>query len=335
MENDIEQVIEGDGQQSCCLCGNPGRDVNANLQDRLFGVPGDWKVVQCTDESCGLAWISPFVAEDELAGLYENYYTHKVADQGSYLEGAGAAKRFFSLILKALNKLVGLDRQRRELAEMYLESRLPGRVIDMGCGDGGKMVLLRQLGWQVEGQDVDPLAVKAARELTGETVHEGRISDLELGSNTYDAVVMHHVLEHVADPVKFFRHCAILVKPGGRLVATVPNFASTRHRCFGRAWRGLEPPRHLYHFAPANLQLLAAKAGMLEARVFTSSANAEAFALASYQIKHRFGKNEAVEIKLSMRMKAMATQYLSLLEQFLRPEQGDECVFIWDKPSIM
>jgi hypothetical protein len=44
------------------------------------------------------------------------------------------------------------------------------------------------------------------------------------------------------------------LKPGGKLVVATPNGSSLSHRFFQQAWRGLEPPRHLYIFSPQSIR---------------------------------------------------------------------------------
>jgi SAM-dependent methyltransferase len=82
--------------------------------------------------------------------------------------------------------------------------------------------------------------------------------------NVYDAVVMAHVIEHVPDPTALVAEAHRVLQPGGRLVSVTPNARSAGHRAFGRAWRGLEPPRHLHVFTPESLRTVAVRGGFPE-----------------------------------------------------------------------
>src|SRR5690606_41695213 len=57
---------------------------------------------------------------------------------------------------------------------------------------------LKSLGWEVEGQEVDPLAHQAASS-RGLQVHLGELTTLNLRSGHYDAIVLNHVIEHLSD----------------------------------------------------------------------------------------------------------------------------------------
>jgi SAM-dependent methyltransferase len=72
---------------------------------------------------------------------------------------------------------------------------------------------------------------------------------------------MSHLIEHVYDPGALLEECYRILKPGGRVVIVTPNTQSVGHRMFGKYWRGLEPPRHIYLFSIASLKRLGSKAG--------------------------------------------------------------------------
>jgi SAM-dependent methyltransferase len=71
----------------------------------------------------------------------------------------------------------------------------------------------------------------------------------------FDAVVMNHSLEHVADPRADLDRIHGLLRPGGVLAISVPNFASWQRRRYGAAWFPLDLPRHRTHFTPTCLEL--------------------------------------------------------------------------------
>ena len=60
----------------CYLCGKPGHLVHADLEDKLFGVPGTWNFRECSDKECGLFWMDPMPSTEDLPKLYASYYTH-------------------------------------------------------------------------------------------------------------------------------------------------------------------------------------------------------------------------------------------------------------------
>lgn len=279
---------------SCYLCGVQGQFLHQGLKDRLFGAPGEWNLKRCQNPECGLVWLDPMPSEEDIGKAYAAYYTHQ--ENSANEQGNGLMvffrlnlKRSFNLLLRAT--MLHRERKQREL--MYLDEMPAGRLLEVGCGDGRLLVQMRARGWEVEGQEVDPKAAAHARSAHGVTVHLGTLENTSFPNDSFDAVIMNHVIEHVHDPVALLAECYRIMKPGGLLVAVTPNVKSYGHKRFGACWRGLEPPRHLHLFSVGALMVCAKKAGFRSAETWTTSVNAVSIYLASRDIqvsgKHKNG----------------------------------------------
>jgi len=77
----------------------------------------------------------------------------------------------------------------------------------------------------------------------------------------FDVVTAFHVLEHVPDPVAMIQRMLGWLAPDGLLIVEVPNAGGLGARIFGKAWSGLELPRHLSHFSPETLTRAVEQAG--------------------------------------------------------------------------
>ncbi len=120
-----------------------------------------------------------------------------------------------------------------------LFQRRPGRVLELGCGNGAMSVSLAKLGWQVTGVDIasDPLG-RARRLGSAEGVAERcRFIQEDIGAfqpeQTYDCLFHKSVFEHLlADevPALLTRWRAAL-RPGGWMVFTWANRLSGPHDC--------------------------------------------------------------------------------------------------------
>ena len=99
-------------------------------------------------------------------------------------------------------------------------------VLDLGCGDGVALDLLKGAGERGEGVERDHGLVEAGRR-RGFTMHEGDVLAFLDGAapDAWGAVVASHILEHLpADRVTgFFASVARTLRPGGRLVLLTPN----------------------------------------------------------------------------------------------------------------
>ena len=120
--------------------------------------------------------------------------------------------------------------------------------------------MARALGWHVVGVEVDEAAAAKARRFS-EEIHVGDVLEAPFAPGRFDVVTAFHVLEHVPDPVAVLRRTLSWLAPGGLLIVEVPNAGGLGAAVFGRAWSGLELPRHLSHFTPETLTRAVEQAG--------------------------------------------------------------------------
>lgn len=263
----------------CILCGTAGYSIHEKLQDRLFGAWGWWSHRKCSNRNCGLVWLDPMPLTEDIAKAYRNYYTHaspsgqsrigparkayramkRAYQAGKYNYHAGSLplwQRFTGL----LAYFFPLSRGEADAEVRFLQNVPQGRLLDVGCGSGEWLLSMRSLGWRVEGLDFDESAVAAARQRGLEARH-GSLEEQNFPGDSFDAITLAHVIEHVPDPVRTVAECARILKPGGKMVVATPNNSSLGHRFFRQNWRGLEPPRHLHIFSPESLRRTLGLAG--------------------------------------------------------------------------
>jgi SAM-dependent methyltransferase len=171
-----------------------------------------------------------------------------------------------------------------DFSVMYLPYRPSGRLLEIGCGSGRMLKEIEDLGWQVEGIDFDAAAVCNSRN-KGLVVHQGRLEDRHYTNDSFDAIAMSHLIEHVPDPVGLIEECHRILKPGGTLVVVTPNCQSLGHRIYKRNWRGLEPPRHLHIFSLQSLAALARTAGFRAIRANSTIRDASGYLTASQSLE--------------------------------------------------
>jgi 2-polyprenyl-3-methyl-5-hydroxy-6-metoxy-1,4-benzoquinol methylase len=116
----------------------------------------------------------------------------------------------------------------------------PPLVLDIGCGVGLLLDEARRLGWRTRGVELSDWAVRRARH-RGLDVFQGALEEAGFEPNSFDAVFMIDVLEHLADPVRTLATVSRVLRPGGVLCLVTPNPASTAARVLGKRWWGLLP----------------------------------------------------------------------------------------------
>lgn len=119
------------------------------------------------------------------------------------------------------------------IQRLLSESVVPGRWLDVGCGDGRTAGLwLTERGHEYVGVDVSQAAVDQATALGLDVRTVEDASVLPFGDAEFDGVVCIEVLEHLFRPDGAVGEMRRVLRPGGRAVVTVPNVAYW-HQRFG------------------------------------------------------------------------------------------------------
>jgi SAM-dependent methyltransferase len=96
------------------------------------------------------------------------------------------------------------------------------RILEIGCGTGHNLAMLGEFG-RVEASELDPTARKLATKRRGRKVEAAALPDLSaFPEGQYDLVALLDVLEHVADDRAALTAIRTRLKPGGKLLVTVP-----------------------------------------------------------------------------------------------------------------
>jgi 2-polyprenyl-3-methyl-5-hydroxy-6-metoxy-1,4-benzoquinol methylase len=295
--------------------------LHAKLKDRLFAAPGRWNLSQCPAPGCGLIWLDPEPAADEIPGLYGSYYTHQFRP-----DAAGIFRRAVGRAYSAFLDLTRVGGERRRLRSVYLPFASGKTLLELGCGSGERLARLVELGWEVTGQEVDPTAAEGAARRTGVRVHVGPVEDLVAAGRRFDAVVMNHVIEHVLEPVALLASCRRLLAPDGDLISVTPNSRSWGYRQFGKDWLFLDPPRHIVLFNPDTLQRAARNAGFERISVWSTCANAQAVAEGSLKIASSGRHDMTHRLDLRTEWRAFLLQLEALRAFRADSMSGDELV---------
>lgn len=197
---------------------------------------------------CGLVYLNPRPALSEFERIYPaNYHAFEFSEKE------------FGFVFQVRRRL-----EAKRLLGWCKDLPNDASIIDIGCGDGFHLELLRDFGnksWTLEGVDADGRAAATA-EKKNLKIHRGTLEALDLPRDSYDLALLIQTVEHVADPPELLRQICSLLRPGGRLVVVTDNTDSLDFKLFkNRHWGGYHFPRHWNLFNPATMRKLAAQTG--------------------------------------------------------------------------
>jgi SAM-dependent methyltransferase len=232
---------------ACIFCGSLACDALFRASDRLYRTTSrEFDVVRCRE--CGLLRLDPRPAPEELRHYYpENYWF--VPDQS-------AASR----MEEAYRRLVLRDHV-RFVAQAMGRPGARGPLLDVGCGGGLFLGMMRERGFRVLGLDFSASAAAIAWKRQQAPAVCAMLEAPPFRPGSVGGLTMFHVLEHLSDPRAYLEQARTLLEPDGRLVVQVPNAACWQFRLLGSAWNGVDVPRHLVNFRASDLEALLESSG--------------------------------------------------------------------------
>jgi SAM-dependent methyltransferase len=223
----------------CNLCGSKASKSLFKVNDLRYAGKQFFDLVQCVD--CGLIYVNPRPGAIERVPYYERYYSND---------------RFASRVSRERFTFLRHDDVKR-----LKKYKAGGRMLDVGCGTGEFLSKIVRNGWETVGTELNPKVAQYARGKNRIHVIEKDLAEIGLKPDSFDVVRLHHVIEHLADPLCYLSIIHRLLKSDGLLIIACPNFTAGVQKWFAGTWDGLDAPRHLYHFNVDSLRRILAKAG--------------------------------------------------------------------------
>lgn len=211
-----------------CLCGKVAWRMGPTYLTK-------WgKVVLVICKNCSMVRSGSVLSAAQLSGLY---FQDTIYKPPPWWQWENERQRFYHVV-----------------GDLEKRNYLTGRVLDIGCNAGYALDVFQERGWEVTGIEPNQSTAKFARERLGATIY----SDISLipKGETFDVILLSHVLEHIREPNEFLRGAATHLKPQGVFYIQVPNYGSKTVRYVLKGtWSGFLPAQHVWYF---NFKTLAA-----------------------------------------------------------------------------
>jgi 2-polyprenyl-3-methyl-5-hydroxy-6-metoxy-1,4-benzoquinol methylase len=236
-----------------------------------------FRIWECN--ACTHRFTFPVPGEVEIGRYY---------DAEHYISHSDTSKGIIAKLYKIARKFTLSEKRRFVQRQTGLAS---GILLEVGTGTGAFLNEMETSGWQTTGLEPDFHARQRAMNLYKLPVHEP--SQLfELTPDSFDAITLWHVLEHVFDLPGYLRQFGKLLKSSGLLFIAVPNYTSYDGKHYEANWAAYDVPRHLHHFSPASMQSLAGQYGF--EIVKRKAMWLDAFYIALLSEQYRFGRNRFI-----------------------------------------
>lgn len=187
----------------------------------------------------GLLAIHPLPAPEALSTIYPDHYE--------------------PYLFHELPPLIRWARNLVQKSKIQTMARLfppNARLLDVGCGNGALLLLMKELGpksWQLFGNDLEAKRLERLKP-HGISVICQSIFDLSPQEGKFDGIILNQVIEHFHDVPGLVRQCRNLLNEGGHLWIETPCIEGFDFRLFQkRWWGGYHFPRHFYLFSSRNL----------------------------------------------------------------------------------
>lgn len=215
---------------TCRFCGNRQNNTSHIARDNFYGVPGEFKYLECA--ACKSLQLQNIPAD--LSPYYPSTYYSFEDNPEPYPK---------NLI------------QYRHYRNMGVEKH--HEILDVGCGTGSFLLAMKRDGF-TKLAGIDPFISKDIEYPGGLSISKQEISTLQ---GQYDLVMLHHSFEHIEDQGQALADLRKLIKPDHYVFLRMPVADSFAWKEYGVDWIQLDAPRHINIHTEKSLSLLAKEHG--------------------------------------------------------------------------
>jgi SAM-dependent methyltransferase len=243
LTDDLESV-------PCATCGSdafqvavpgkrvPGRPIDLKEVFRSSGdEPLQDPIVRCA--ACGLLYVRPRLKWELILEGYRG------AVDETFVSQAACREATFERCLRQIESIA---------------KPAGKRVMDVGAAGGSFLAMARKRGYEPLGCEPSSWMCGFARERYDLELHAGTLFDAPVPEGSVDLLTLFDVIEHTPDPKAVLERAKRLLKPGGVLGITYPDYGSLAARAMGRRWVFLLTV-HLYYFTRRSMADILARCG--------------------------------------------------------------------------
>ncbi|MBK9478512.1 MAG: class I SAM-dependent methyltransferase [Bacteroidetes bacterium] len=205
---------------ACTVCGS----------NKIPELNGYEAAYLCKCSNCSFVFAKKIPSEGELIAHYETYpRTNTIS----------------AITIKRYN----------ELLDSLEKFRKSNNLIDVGCGDGFFLETAKQRNWNVYGTEYTDHALKICKD-KGIHMHQGKLDANNYAPDFFDVITSFEVIEHINNPREELQQFSKILRTGGAVYVTTPNFNSVSRFTLKNKWNVIEYPEHLSYYTQKTLSYL-------------------------------------------------------------------------------
>ena len=249
------RLMLNEKQNKCKICGNLEKNRYHIAREMMFGYRDEFLYMECG--SCGVLQL--INVPESIEKYYpSNYYSFFPQNKYSIL-----VRQIYSA-LTYKNGLLGdiimniCSKNDAILSLKRLKIKENQRILDIGCGSGQLLLMLKFLGFD-DIMGIDPYIKKDILYSNGVKICK---KELEEVKDIFDIIMLHHVFEHMDQPQKIMNNLSRILSPNGRIIIRLPIASSYAWHHYGVNWMHMDPPRHFYLYTLKSIEILCRNACM-------------------------------------------------------------------------
>jgi len=227
----------------CNICGTDDTYLVTSVESYNF--------VKCVN--CGLVYLNPRYTSEHLESLYTDYHCRKGMNEDSW----------FILMRKNFDEIAHF---------LNAKFQNKGTILDVGCAYGHFVEIMQNYGWTATGIDPSPATIISAKKRKLD-IFKTTLEKCSFPKDSFDAITMFYVLEHLHDPISALQKLFELLKPGGLIVLRIPHSTPIVNliALLGIKNNIYHVPFHLYDFSPKVVRIILEKTGFSDIKIIPGS----------------------------------------------------------------
>lgn len=156
-----------------------------------------------------------------------------------------------------------------ELLDRFEKYRKTNRILDVGCGIGYFLEEAKKRNWEVYGTEYTDVAVEICKN-KGISMQNGVLDPSHYDTESFDVITSFEVIEHINNPKEELASFYRLLRKGGAVYVTTPNFNSLLRYRLKETYDMICYPEHLSYYTPKTLRHVFRKAGFASRKIETT-----------------------------------------------------------------